>query len=302
LRTSISASSLVSTGVQGGRLKKVPMSAPRRRSGSQGSQPRSTGKVSRTSTGPQVDEVRGCAVTAAAPPLRSRRISVIALSIAASIVLTAARCDPQELAALGKSLETVQGVDESLLKNARATKNLTGLGAEERATQFRLLTQVDQRVLVSAAARMDVAVLTAEGTRAEAADQAAARAIVDRVPPKFSHDLREVTKEMVKDEACQSLLDQAAPKPVEPGESRTWTDIVQEAIDRLVERRWNRPTDRWASFIEWTTWADDVESAGAQVANSLVVGDLDIQQFARPPVQRAALAYARYCYAVPKLP
>ena len=122
------------------------------------------------------------------------------------------------------------------------------------------------------------------------------------MPQEFFNHLKEVTKELLKDQVCQSVLDVVAPKPVEQGDQQNWADIVQEAADKMVERRWDRPANRRSGFVDWLKWQQGVGEAADQLSGSLLDGTLTIDMFARLPVQRAALAYARDCYPVPKVP
>jgi hypothetical protein len=101
----------------------------------------------------------------------------------------------------------------------------------------------------------------------------------------------------------QTLLDQVAPAPDEPGEHKAWTDPVQEVVDRMIERRWNPPgPDRWGRFVAWQTYVTGIVQDADQLANALVADPSQTTLFLRPPVQRAAMAYARFCYPTPKTP
>ena len=142
---------------------------------------------------------------------------------------------------------------------------------------------------------MDSTVSAARSTAEAEAAQIAADATADRVPPKFTADLKDVTKEMVKEEACQAVLDQVAPAPDEPGVQKSWADMVGEVVSRMVERQWKQPTDQWQQFVAWHDYAARVTKDGQQLSKALLSDPTKIELFVKPPAQRAALAYARFC-------
>jgi hypothetical protein len=230
------------------------------------------------------------------------RRAIGAAVVAVAVLLTAARCTPGELSALKTSLGHGGGVSEGLLSDARAAKNLSGLSSEDRVLQRQLLARTDQRVLDIAVFAMDAKVATARTTVDATAVQTADDAILTDVKPQFLENLKDVTKDLVKEEACQAVLDQVSPPPDEPGEKRQWTDLVGEVIDRMVTKGWARPQGRWEQYIEWAGYGQGLAEDASQVTSGLLAGSTSIELFARPPVQRAAVAYARYCYATPRKP
>lgn len=229
----------------------------------------------------------------------SRRIA--AGGIVAAVLLSGARCgSPDELAALSKTLSNEAGAGSGLLAKARSVKVLSGLSDEERALQSQLLAQTDQRVLRLSTAAMDQLASSAERTAGDTAKSTAETAVKRPVKPTFAQDLTDVTEELVKEHACQLVLDQVAPAPEEPGKSQSWTDLPAEVVGRMVSKRWARPSHKWDEFLAWDQYVAGVAEDGSRVAKSLLADDSTIELFARPSVQRAALAYARFCYATPR--
>ncbi len=229
----------------------------------------------------------------------SQRIAVSV--IVAAVLVSGARCgSPKELAALGKSLRTETGTGSGLLAKARSVKGLSGLSGEERALQSQLLAQTDQRLLLSATAAMDQVASSAGRSAVDAANATAESAVTQPVKATFAQDLKDVTADLVKDQACQLVLDQVAPAPEEHGEGKSWTDLPAEVVERMVSKRWPRPTDQWDDFLAWDQYVAGVADDASRVADALLADDSRIALFARPPVQRAALAYARFCYATPR--
>lgn len=228
--------------------------------------------------------------------MRTRSSAVVAIAVV--LLLTAGRCDTGELSALKNALSHSDGVSGELLSDAKAVKGLSGLSSEDRALQRQLLVETDQRVVGDMDLRVTFARAAADTTAAETVQQA----VVSDVRPEFVDDLTEVTKEMVKEAACQQVLDQVSPAPKEPGVEKQWTDEVGEVIERMVLKGWDRPQGRGDQYIDWARYLEGVAKGTQQVASGLLNGSTDIELFARPPVQRAALAYARYCYATPRMP
>lgn len=221
--------------------------------------------------------------------------------IVAAVLVSGARCSsPDELAALGKALRNETGTGSGLLAEARSVKGLSGLSNEERALQSQLLAQIDQRLLLSATAAMDQVASSAGRSAVDAASATVESAVKRPVKATFAQDLKDVTAELVKDQACQSMLDQVAPAPKEPGEGKSWTDLPAEVVERMVSKRWARPANQWDEFLAWDQYVAGVVDDASKVAQALLADDSRIELFARPPVQRAALAYARYCYVTPR--
>lgn len=231
----------------------------------------------------------------------TRRGTVWAL-IAAAVLVSGAKCSPSELDALQAALHDEGGVSAEILGKARSVKTLSGLSGEDLALQRQLLAETDARVLRSAAAAMDTTISSARSTADADAEATASAAVIGEVPSKFTEDLKEVTKEMVKDQACQAILDQVAPAPDEPGEGKDWSDLVLEVVNRMVARQWKQPASRWDNFVAWEEYASKVTQDGNQLAHTLLTDTSSIELFFKPQMQRAALAYARFCYATPRLP
>lgn len=223
--------------------------------------------------------------------------------IVATLFVTGAKCgSPEELTSLQNALRNGDSAGEELLGKARSVKTLSELSAEDQLLRRRLLAQTDAQILSSAADAMDTTVQSADRTADAASHFTASGAVTVQVRPKFIEDLKEVAKELAKEQACQAVLDLVAPKPEEPGEQQTWTDIVSEVVDRMATRQWNLTADSWNQFVEWQKYVDGVADDTDQLTQALLANPDSIKLFARPPVQRAALAYARYCYETPKIP
>lgn len=218
------------------------------------------------------------------------------------VFVTGAKCSSNELGSLRIALRNEDGVSGGLLDDARSVKGLTGLSADDRVLQGKLLAETDQRILTSASRAMDTTASSARSTADAAAAATASGAQISPAPPRFTRDLEEVTKELVKEQACQAVLDQVAPTPQETGQGQTSTDLVGEVVDRMVQRRWNRPTDRWDRILAWQTYVTGVVQDADQLTQGLLADPSQTTLLARPPVQRAALAYARFCYETPRLP
>ena len=220
----------------------------------------------------------------------------------AAVFLAGGKCSPRELDNLAGALHGQSGVGDDLLENARSVKNLSGLSAEDLARQRQLLAQTDERILTSAVSAMDNTATSARQTADVAAEATASEAVIGDVEPQFIEDLKEVTKELVKEQACQTVLDMVAPAPDEPVEGKTWTDLVGEVIDRMVARQWKGPWELWSYIVAWDKYKDGVLEDADQLGQALLADPTAVTLFTRPPVQRAALAYARFCYAVPQMP
>lgn len=222
-------------------------------------------------------------------------------AIVAAVLVSGARCgSPEELAALSKALRNQTDTGSNLLTEARSVKGLSGLSNEERALQSQLLTQTDRRLLVAATTAMDEAASTAGRLAEDQAKATSAAVIAAPVQPTFAKDLEEVTGDLVKEQACQLILDQLAPAPKEPGEGKSWTDLPTEVVNRMVAKRWAQPANQWDEYVKWGQYVSGVTDDASQVVTALLADDARIELFARPPVQRAALAYARFCYPAPR--
>lgn len=222
--------------------------------------------------------------------------------VVAAVFVAGAKCGPKELDSLEGALRGAGGVSADMLDDAKSVKNLSGLSADDQARQGLALRQLDGRILESAATEMDRTASAARATAETAAKATASRAVRGDVRATFVEDLEEVTKELVEEQACQAVLDLVAPAPEEPGQGKTWTDTVAEVVDRMVALRWDRPADRWSQVVEWHEYVTGVVEDADQVTQSLLADPSAITLFARPAVQRAALAYARFCYKIPRLP
>lgn len=233
------------------------------------------------------------------PSMAPRGIAIAA--IVAAVFVSGARCgSPEELAALSKALRNHTDTGSNLLTEARSVKGLSGLSNEERALQSRLLTQTDGRLLLAATTAMDEAASTAGRLTKDQAKATSTAVIAAPVQPTFAQDLEEVTADVVKEQACQLILDQVAPAPKEPGKGKSWTDLPTEVVNRMVTKRWAQPANQWDEYVKWGQYVSGVTDDASQVVTALLADDSRIELFARPPVQRAALAYARFCYPVPR--
>jgi hypothetical protein len=226
--------------------------------------------------------------------------------VVASVFATGSRCGatPDELSRLQSALRSDPGYSLGLVADARSVQYLTELSDEDLALQHRLLLATDQRILAYVSTAMDARASRARSTADAAARLTASAAVVVRqVPPKFVQDLEQVTQDVVQEQACQDVMDQLAAPPDQAGGGQAWPDLVTEVVDRMVTAKgWARPPDQWSRFIDWADYVSGVDQDALQLADALVADPSDIELFARPPIRRAALAYARFCYAPPRLP
>jgi hypothetical protein len=117
--------------------------------------------------------------------------------------------------------------------------------------------------------------------------------------------VKEVTEEVAKSEACELMLNTAAPKPSPTESPETSQPPILRVWNKLVtglEKRYQRPTGGWGAYVDMAQWASGTLQAANQVKDSVENGTTDVTLFARPGVNRAAMAYARMCHPVPKLP
>jgi len=232
-----------------------------------------------------------------------QRVAALGL-VALAVLATGARCgtSPEELATLQSTLRADSGYSLTLVEDARSVKNLSDLSEEDLSLQRQLLRATDHRVLTFTAVEMDATAASARSTANAAADATAASVVVQEARPGFTEDLKEVTRELVREQACQAVLDEVAPPPNPPGYHETWTDLVSEVVARMVARGWPRPPDQWSRYVVWADYVSGVAEDADQLSNALLADPADIELFARPSVQRAALAYARVCYQTPRMP
>jgi hypothetical protein len=232
--------------------------------------------------------------------MRARAIA--ASAIAAAVLLTAA-CGPSSLSELRTVLRQTRGMSKQLLKDARAVKRLSGLSGKDRALQHSLLIQADQRIVGQAVDDMDRRILVVNVVTNDGKQTADAALTDVDLGQKFLDDLEEVTRELVKGTACQEVLDLVSSPPDVLGETKTWTDAKDELIGRMLLKGWGGvPLGRWNQYIDWVLYGQGVAEDAIQVKDSLLAGSTNIERFASPPMQRAAVAYARYCYATPHKP
>jgi hypothetical protein len=222
--------------------------------------------------------------------------------IAALLALTCGCTEKLEaLSSAVKEAQAAKFASGSMLDEARKAKQLTGLTAKETEQRTALWKSVDDIVLRSAYAAAD---LTGEKAWVEIGK--AASTIVDGTILKtdqegrFTDALISITKEKVKGKACGLILDQVAPKPEDSDQAVHSDDPINETIGELKDKGWTVPGDNWRPIVKWAEWLQGVVEAADQVQTSVVNGTTDIELFARPPVARAAVAYARFCYSPPK--
>ena len=73
-----------------------------------------------------------------------------------------------------------------------------------------------------------------------------------------------------------------------------------EALNALYEKYPNYQGEV-AGLVKWAEWAQNVVSDGVQVANAVEQNPhICVEYFSKPPVQRGAIAYAKYCYSLPR--
>jgi hypothetical protein len=207
----------------------------------------------------------------------------------------------KDLSSAVKEAKAAKSASGSMLEEARKAKSLTELSPDEVSQRTALLKQVDDLVLRTAYAATDV---TGQKAWAEIGNQLST--IVQTTllrqdrEGRLAEALVTITQEKVKGKACGFILDQVAPKPEDSDQAAHTEDPVSETIGELNRLGWRVPGNDWRPIVKWTEWAQGVVRAANQVYSSVLNGTTDVELFARPPVTRAAIAYARFCYATPK--
>ena len=212
---------------------------------------------------------------------------------------------PQELDDLARALGQSKPVDE-LLSRGNSVKALN-LGNEAWLTeQRRLLVSVDEALVTHSLAIADLAVANAGKQLKEAAGQQAQRVLVREQPAWFRDAVAEASEEVAKDQACQLILDVVAPKPPSPtsggGADKPLLLEIAEKLVTALEKRASPPTGGWRVVVDLTKWGSATMNDAEQLARSVQAGTTDLTLLARPPVARAAVAYARMCYSPPRMP
>jgi hypothetical protein len=233
-----------------------------------------------------------------------RTTLTVAASLFAIVGLAACGPKPQELDDLAHALGQSKPIDE-LLSRGNNVKALN-LGDEAWLTeQRRLLMSVDEAVVKNSVTLSDLAVVNASKQLKEQVEQQTGRVLIRGQESWFRKAFGEATEEVAKDHACQLILDTLAPPSKSPTSSSPDEPLLSQIVDDLVtalEKKAKAPTGGWRAVLDLIEWGSATIDDAEQLADSVQAGTTDLTLLARPPVARAAVAYARLCYSPPKMP
>jgi hypothetical protein len=168
--------------------------------------------------------------------------------------------------------------------------------------------QIDLQLDVAVTSRIDLHI--APHVRTQATQLS--RATVDSTPrftrldPTFVADLKQVTADLIREQACAAVLKRIAPKEAPKRDPRTeqaakWTDAALEAGSRLARRYRMARLD---AFIDGTTYTRKVSQDANRLAANYTLYELHegsiVPFLFYPPVRRSVALYLRTCYSPPR--
>lgn len=133
------------------------------------------------------------------------------------------------------------------------------------------------------------------------ADPTARAAVLGDVNAAFLADVRAVTRDAAKGQACNALLGLVTgpDEPTTPGDEAGWQNSIVEAAKARLAIRWTPATV--ANLVAWSQWQQGVSKDSAALLEEVSEHPQPtLELLTRPPVQRAAVAYAKFCHGLPR--
>lgn len=131
---------------------------------------------------------------------------------------------------------------------------------------------------------------------------AAAQSATKKANANFKKALSEVTEDAIRSLTCQQILNSATlvlgPGGTSQSDAEDWTGDITEDADQLLAGTFN--LNGIAQVMEWVSWYKDVTNAAAQASTAILNNPNPYLNILFTPAgQRAALVFAKYCYAPP---
>ena len=211
----------------------------------------------------------------------------------------------EQLGSVKMSLDDLNGIPR---------EDLSIQDAERRTALIRQLgRRLDEGTLRLATLDADTASRNANAMVSQLSAQTLDRLSPNLEPDGLGSAIVKMTEDALKGAACDAVLQDLAPdqRPAIGGTAPEPYSLAKDFPVKAAEelaKDWQAFTvgdllynARGAFLLKWSNWfGSDIED-GDQVASAIAADPgAYIQLALRPPVQRTALAYARFCYATPQ--